>query len=58
MTNDEDFMICHVSKDCKIIGIEHPTDADFTDVLNAHIALRERLDERIKDQTKCPFHPR
>ena len=39
------------------IGIDHPTDADWNDILARHIALRDRLNERIAEQQGCPFKP-
>lgn len=54
---DEEWLVARVSQDTKIIGIDHPTEADWNDVLQAHIALRDRLNERIAEQTNCPFMP-
>ena len=53
--DDEHFLVAYVSKDTKVIGIEHPTGASFEDVLAAHIALRDRLNVRIEEQDNCPF---
>ena len=53
--DDEHFLVAHVSKDTKVIGIDHPTGASFEDVLAAHIALRDRLNVRIEEQDNCPF---
>jgi hypothetical protein len=54
---DERFLTAYVSKDTRTIGIEHPTGADFQNVLEAHVALRDRLNVRIAEQQKCPFNP-
>ncbi len=54
----EEFLVARVSQDGKIIGIDHPTEAPWDDVLNAHIALRDRLNERIAEQDKCPVRPK
>jgi len=53
----ERFLLAYVSHDTKVIGIEHPTEAPWDDVLNAHIALRDRLNVRIAEQKKCPHGP-
>lgn len=53
----ERFLLAYVSQDTKVIGIEHPTEAIWQDVLAAHIALRDRLNLRIAEQEKCPFKP-
>jgi chromosome segregation ATPase len=53
----EQWLTAYVSQDTKIIGIEHPTEADWQEVLNAHIALRDRLNVRIAEQDKCPHKP-
>lgn len=55
--DDERFLLAYVSRDTKIIGIEHPTEADWSEVLAAHVALRDRLNVRIAEQEKCPFNP-
>jgi len=54
----EHFMTANVSRDGKIVGIDHSTDANWYDVLNAHIVLRDRLNERIREMDKCPFKPK
>jgi hypothetical protein len=51
------FLTAYVSKDGRTVGIDHPTEADWNDVLTAHIGLRDRLNERIAEQEKCPFKP-
>lgn len=51
----EHFLVAYVSQDTKVIGIDHPTEASWEDVLQAHIALRDRLNVRIAEQDKCPF---
>lgn len=53
----EKFLTAYVSEDCKIIGIEHDTDADWHKVHDAHIALWNRLEERIREREKCPRKP-
>jgi len=50
----EDFLTARVSQDGKVIGIDHPADAYWPDVLNAHVALRDHIDKRIAEQNKCP----
>lgn len=52
---DENFMVVTVSRDGRQVGINHPTEADWNDVLQAHIGLRDRLNERIAEQEKCPL---
>jgi hypothetical protein len=54
---DEKFLLAYVSRDSKVVGLEHDTDADWCEVLNAHVALRDRLNERIAGMDKCPFKP-
>ena len=46
-----------VSQDATTIGIDHPADADWFEVRRAHVALRDRLNERLDDQDKCPVRP-
>ena len=53
----EKFLTAYVSEDSKIIGIEHDTDADWHKVHDAHVALRDRLEERIREREKCPRKP-
>lgn len=53
----EKFLTAYVSEDSKIIGIEHDADADWHKVHDAHIALWNRLEERIRDREKCPRKP-
>lgn len=53
----EHFLVAHVSKDGKMVGIDHPCDAVWADVLTAHVALRDRINERIAEQDGCPFKP-
>lgn len=53
----ENFMQVRVSQDGRTIGIDHPTEASWEDVLRAHISLRDRLNERIAEQQNCPFAP-
>lgn len=54
---DEFFLTAHVSRDGHIVGIDHPMDADWYDVRTAHIALRDRINERLDTQDRCPFKP-
>ena len=56
-TTDEHFLTAHVSRDGRVVGIEHPTDAAWSDVLAAHIALRDRLNKRLEAQRLCPYRP-
>jgi hypothetical protein len=58
MANDEEFLVARVSRDGRIIGIDHPTNADWQEVLHAHHVLMQRLTDRLVDQDKCPFKPR
>lgn len=51
----EDFLTAHVSQDCRIIGLEHPTDADWNEVRAALIALRNHLTWRIDNARLCPY---
>ncbi len=51
-----DDLVARVTPD-GTIGIDHPTDADWNDILARHIALRDRLNERIAEQQGCPFKP-
>lgn len=53
----EEFLTAYVSEDAKVIGIEHDTDADWRKVHDAHVALRDRLEERIREREKCPRKP-
>lgn len=49
-----DDLVARVSPD-GTIGIDHPTDADWNDILARHEALYERLAERIAEKHACPF---
>jgi hypothetical protein len=53
--DEEDFLVARVSRSGKIIGIDHPTEAIWTEVRDAHIALRDRINERLQNQDFCPF---
>lgn len=53
----ESFLLAYVSRDTKVIGIEHPTEADWQDVHAAHVALRDRLNERLAEADLCPVKP-
>lgn len=53
----EEFLVARVSQDTRVIGIDHPTEATWDDVLAAHIALRDRLNVRLAEMGKCPFNP-
>lgn len=55
---DQHYLVAYVSHDAKTIGIDHPTDADWHDVRRAHIALRDRINERLATQDECPFRPK
>lgn len=55
--DDEHFLEAYVSKDGHVVGIDHPTEADWHTVLAAHIAFRDRLNERIAEQENCPHKP-
>lgn len=54
---EDDFLVARVSRDGSVIAIDHPTDADWRDVLHAHHVLMQRLANRLVDQSKCPFNP-
>lgn len=54
---EESFLLAYVSRDTKIIGIEHPTEANWQDVYAAHVALRDRLNERLAQADFCPIKP-
>ncbi len=53
-----EFLVARVSQDGKQIGIDHPTDAPWNDVLLAHVALKDRMIERINEMGKCPLKPK
>jgi len=53
----ERFLTAYVSEDTKVIGIEHPTEADWNKVLAAHVALRDYINARISEMGKCPLKP-
>lgn len=54
--DDERFLTAYVSRDGRVVGIDHPTDASWHDVLQAHEALLARVQERIAEQQNCPFY--
>lgn len=54
----DNFLVVRVSHDARQIGIDHPTNAPWEQVLAAHLALRDRLNERIAEQRNCPFAPK
>lgn len=54
----DSFLVAHVSKDGTVVGIDHPCDALWSDVLRAHLALRDRINERVDAQDGCPFKPK
>jgi hypothetical protein len=56
--SEEHFLTAHVSRDGKVVGIEHPTDAEFADVHAAHLVLRSYINRRLRNRAKCPFHPK
>jgi hypothetical protein len=51
------FLTAYASKDGRVTGIDHDTNASWSDVLTAHVALRDWLTERIEKQGVCPFRP-
>lgn len=57
--DDENFLRAHVSRNCKVVGIDHPGPgvADWHEVRAAHIALRDRINERLEAEDRCPFKP-
>lgn len=55
---DEQFLVAHVSRDGKTVGIDHPTTADWNDVRVAHVALRDRINERLAAEERCPVRPK
>ena len=54
---DSQFLVATVSQDGREVGIDHPTDANWDDVLRAHISLRDRINERLAENGNCPFKP-
>jgi len=54
----EHLLVAHASKDGKMVGIDHPCDAAWADVITALIALRDRINERIAEQDGCPYKPK
>lgn len=52
---EENFLVIHSDKEGSVIGINHPCDAAWSDVLVAHTAVRDRLNERIAARDSCPF---
>lgn len=52
---DENYLVARVSSDGKQVGIDHPCDAVWSDVMLAHVALRDYINERIERQDACPF---
>lgn len=53
----EHFLVIHANKDGTLVGIDHPCDAVWNDVMAAHVAVRDRINERIAQQDGCPFKP-
>lgn len=53
----EHFLTAYASKDGRETGIDHPTDADWNDVMAAHVGLRDWLNDRIANQGSCPHRP-
>ena len=51
----ENYLVARVSSDGKQVGIDHPCDAVWSDVMRAHVALRDYINERIARQDACPF---
>ena len=51
----ENYLVARVSNDGKLVGIDHPCDAVWSDVMVAHVALRDYINERIARQDACPF---
>lgn len=52
---DENYLVARVNKDGTQVGIDHPCDAVWSEVMTAHIALRDYINERIERQDNCPF---
>jgi len=55
--SDETFLTAYVSANTNIIGIDHPTEAPWQQVYDAHVALRDRLNERLEQEDLCPYKP-
>ena len=53
----EEFLVARVSQDARVVGIDHPKEAPWEDVRAAHIALRDRLNERLEQADLCPHKP-
>ena len=56
--SDETFLTAYVSANTNIIGIDHPTEAPWQQVYDAHLALRDRLNERLEQEDLCPYKPK
>lgn len=54
---DPDLMTITVSLVDGTIGIDHATDANWQAIFDAHVAVRERMDERITAEGDCPVKP-
>lgn len=54
---EEHFLTAHVSEDGSVVGIDHSMNADWHAVRTAHIALRDRINERLETEDNCPFKP-
>jgi hypothetical protein len=50
-------LTAYVSKDGTVTGLDHETDADWSDVQKAHVSLRDWLNERIANRSRCPMAP-
>lgn len=55
--DDELFFTAHVSLDGRVVGVQHPEDAWWMAVHQAHIVLRDWLNERIAAAGRCPHKP-
>lgn len=53
----DSYLVARVSADGTRVSIIHPCDAVWPEVMRAHVALRDYINERIDRQNACPFRP-
>ena len=53
-----DLLTATVSRDLSTVSITHDTDADWHKIREAHILLRDRINERLAAEDRCPFKPK
>lgn len=51
------WMTIAVDEAARVIGIDHPTRAKWTDVYRAMVAVRDHINDRIAKQAACPVRP-